>query len=78
MQPIEIALLALGAAFVAAVVLGFRVRHRRAHAYAHAAKVGVKALADTVGSLSTSLRLSAEPGGFRDADHKLGRLLTLR
>lgn len=78
MQPMDIAITAIGAAFVAAIVfvLGSRVRHRRAHAFAHAA--GVKALAGTVGSLSSSLRVS-EPGWRPGAaPSKLARFVRLR
>lgn len=77
MQPMQIALAAFGAAFVAAVVfvLSFWARHRRAHAFAPGA--GVRALAGTVGSLSTSLRV-AEPGWKRGATpSKFARFLRL-
>lgn len=79
MQPIQIALAAMGAAFVAAVVfvLGIWARqHRRAHAFAPGA--GVKALAGTVGSLSASLRVT-DPGWKPGAaPSKFARFLRLR
>jgi hypothetical protein len=76
MQPMDIALLALGAAFVAAILVGFKRHHRRAHAFAHAA--GVKARAGTVGSLSATLRVH-EPGWRPGAaPSKMARFLTLR
>jgi hypothetical protein len=78
MHPMDIAVTAVGAAFVAAIVfvLGFWVRHRRAHAFAHGA--GVRALAGTMGSLSTSLRVN-EPGWMPGAaPSKFARFLTLR
>lgn len=72
----DIALMTLGAALVAAAVVGFRMRHRRAHAFAPA--TGVKALAGTVGSLSSTLRVT-EPGWKPGAaPPKLARFLTLR
>ncbi|HYG70438.1 MAG TPA: hypothetical protein VD838_22365 [Anaeromyxobacteraceae bacterium] len=72
----DIAFMTIGATLVAAIFVAFRVRHRRAHAFAPA--TGVKALAGTVGSLSATLRVT-EPGWKPGAaPPKLARFLRLR
>lgn len=75
----HIALIALGAAFVAAIVfvLAFSVRHRRDDPFLPGG-AGLKGLAGQVAELSTSHRVWTPPWMPSAAPSKMARFLRLR